>query len=234
MTTALEIIKSAMQKVGIIAATETPEGDDAELGRDRLNDMIDSWENEGIHAYTSVTTVFTLPANTTSRTIGPSMQIDITRPVKVSRGSFSRIGDKDYELEPISEAEYNSIGVKSFVSTAPSQVWFDGGSPTGIVYFWPAPASSVEVHLVTPTPGGRAVDLTTDFDLPPGYLKAMIDNLAIELAPYFEITPSQFLIGSAINSKRLLKRTNYRVPQLDIPHTRDRRGNSPSDFTSGY
>lgn len=217
MATALEIIESAMGKLGLIGPGETVAPEDADVCLNRLNALVDSWESDNLFAYTTTDTVFTLPANTTSRTIGSAMQINVARPTRILRGSFVRIDNTDYRLTPVTEAEYNDISLKSTVSSlVPSICFYDGGMPTGNVYFWPTASSAVEVHLITPEDGGAATDLTTSYVMPKGYQRALEYNLAIEIAPDFNQEPTKMLIGAAANSKRALKRTNARVPQLDM------------------
>jgi hypothetical protein len=235
MATALEIVESAMSKLGLFGPGDVVSAEDGDVCLQRLNALVDAWENEGLFAYTTADTIFTLPANTSSRTIGPAMQINMVRPVRILRGSFSRLDGIDYRLTPISEAEYNDISLKSTVgSIAPSVCFYDGGNPTGTVYFWPVANVSVEVHLVTPESGGAATDLTTSYLFPPGYQRALEYNLAIEIASDFDQKPTPMLFGMASNAKRALKRTNSRVPQLDMDQiTSNTRGRSMLDFYSG-
>lgn len=236
MTTALALIEAAMSKIGMLDAGETASAEDAALGLLRLNSLIDAWETESMFCYTTTDTVFTLAAGTTSMTIGPAMQIDMARPVRILSGSFGRSGANDYRLDPVSEPEYNKISLKSAASSiSPRVCFYDGGTPTGILYFWPAPSEAIEVHLVTPEPGGQAVDISTSYLFPPGYQRALEFNLALELAADFGAQVSPFVMGEARNSKRVLKRTNARTPQLDLDSLASAgRGTSPSEFYGGY
>lgn len=234
MATALSLIESAMSKINMLTAGETVSAEDAAVGILRLNALVDALENENLFAYTTQDTTFTLNAGDTSMTIGPAQEINMGRPVKILRGSFSRVGGIDYKLSPITETEYNDISQKSAFSTvAPSVCFYDGGSPTGILYFWPSPSAAAEVHLITPESGGQATDLTTAYVFPPGYQRYIEYALAIELAPDFNTVPSPMILGAAANAKRLLKRTNSRVPQLDMDRIGG-YGNSPSDWVGGY
>jgi hypothetical protein len=235
MATALEIIESAMGKLGLFGPGDVVSAEDGDVCLQRLNALVDAWENEGLFAYTTTDTIFTLPANTSSRTIGPSMQINMVRPVKILMGSFCRVDNIDYRLTPIGESEYNNISLKSTQgSVTPSVCFYDGGTPTGIVYFWPISSVSVEVHLITPESGGTATDLTTSYVFPPGYQRALEYNLALEIAHDFDQKPTPMVMGAAANAKRSLKRTNSRVPQLDMEQiTSDNRGRSLVDFYSG-
>ena len=137
-------------------------------------------------------------------------------------------------LKVVNEDDYNAIRLKSSVSgTAPEVCFYDGGSPTGIVYFWPTASTSVSVTIITPTAKTAATDTTTAFVFPPGYDRYIENALALEMSPDFDVKPSPFLMGAAANAKRLIKRSNARIPQLDICYPNSRGGISIGDFTSG-
>lgn len=235
MTTALEIIESAMGKINMLAAGETVSAEDADMCLSRLNSLVDSWGIENLMAYTSTETVFTLPANTTSRTIGAAQQINVARPVRIELGSFVRISDNDYPLDAVGEVDYNGIALKSTQSGWPSKCHFDGGSPTGNVYFWPPASQSVEVHLVTLAPLALFADTATDYTMPTGYKRALEFNLATEIAPDFRAQVSTFVVSAAANAKRAIKRMNHKTPQMDMPASLSQRSSpSPSEFYGGY
>lgn len=235
MTTALALFKAAMSKINMLAAGETPSAEDQEVCLDRLNALMTALENEGMFNYTTTDTIATLPANTTSRTIGPAQQIAMTRPVRILRGSFGRIGGIDYRIDPVSEIEYNEISLKSSIgAVAPAVCFYDGGTPTGTVYFWPVSGGSVELHIITPAPGGVAVDGTTTYDFPPGYQRMIENLLALEIAPDFNTEASPQVRLMAMSAMRKIKRTNARTPQLDLDRLVSGRGNSPSDWIGGY
>ena len=219
MTTALDIIEGAMSEINMLAAGETVSAEDADLCLSRLNSMVDAWGLENLMCYATTETTFTLPASTTSRTIGASQQIDVARPVRIELGSFSRLNSVDSPINPVGRSEYNAVTLKSTVGGRPDYAFFDGGSPTGNVYFWPPCADALEIHLVTLAPLSQFADLATDYTLPPGYKRALEKNLAVEIAPSFRAQASVMTMGAASNSKRQIKRMNHSVPKLDMPLT---------------
>jgi hypothetical protein len=79
-------------------------------------------------------------------------------------------------------------------------------------------------------------DTATDYTLPTGYKRALEFNLAVEVAPDFRAQVSPYVAGAASNSKRLIKRMNHTVPQLDMPRNMGgaRGSPSPADFYGGY
>ena len=71
--------------------------------------------------------------------------------------------------------------------------------------------------LLVPLP--QPATLTTDLYLPTGYRRAFKYNIAVEIAPYFGITPSRDVSRIAMATKRVLKRNNVRIEDLrmEIP-----------------
>jgi hypothetical protein len=230
---ALTLIKSAMSKINKLAVGETPAAEDIAVGIERLNALLGAYESDNLFNYATTKTVATLPANTTSRTIGTGLQINVARPIKILKGSFTRVGTLDYDLEPISEPEYNEFSLKSSISSvAPAVCFYDGDMTTANVYFYPVAVTSVELHIVTPLPPGTAATESTSFNWPPGYQRMVENNLAIEIAPDFNTQPSALLVAMAASSKRALKRVNQRVPQLNVRY-RDPGYMTAGDFIGG-
>jgi hypothetical protein len=215
--TALQLIESALGKIGMHSVGETVSAEDADVCLERLNTLIDSLEGENMFAYATADTVFTLPANTESLTIGASQSIDMTRPARIMAGSFSRIDGRDYALRPVSEAQYNLISQKdNGGAIAPDVCFYDGGVPTGLLYFWPSVSAAVEVHLITPESSGEATDLTTAYAMAQGYRRYIEHALAVEIAPDFNVSASAQLVQLAASLKRILKRSNSRIPELEF------------------
>lgn len=60
MTTALDIIKSSMRKVGALTKTENPSADEAIDGLEMLNDLLASYSNDSMVVYARSVDSFTL------------------------------------------------------------------------------------------------------------------------------------------------------------------------------
>lgn len=232
MPTALAYIEAGMSKLGMLNAGETVSAEDAALGLLRLNSLLDAMENDGMFGYATLNTTFTLPASTNSRTIGAGQQINIVRPVRIMQGSYTRVDSNDYPIEPLNEAEYNAIRLKSTDSFVPVACFYDGGYPTGNVFFWPPPSAAVSVTIITPTAKTTAADTTTSIVYPPGYQRYIENALAIEMAPDFNAVVTPLLMSTAANARRLIKRQNSRVPSMNVDYPR-RGGVSTEEFASG-
>ena len=81
--------------------------------------------------------------------------------------------------------------------------------------FWPIPNAQVNFALYTWTALAQFPDLVSDQDFPPGYLKALRYNLAVDLAPEFGVAQvPQTVLMQAVESKGKIKALNQ--PMVDM------------------
>lgn len=224
MTTATEIITEAMRHLGVLSAGEVPNADDADTCLTALNTLVDAWNLPSLTQYTTQDGTATLNAAATSLTIGPSQNINVTRPARIELGSWVRSGNVDYPMTQIDEAQYNAIPIKDLAGFVPTHFYYDPGASTGTIYYWPAPAGSVVVHHPLAVQFSAFADLTTSYTFPQGYKRAFVFNLAVEVASAFEQPVTPFLASNASNSLRLVKRANLKVPQLCLYEPRGLEG----------
>lgn len=216
-TTALNLIEDALQELGLYGAGETVDANDSGLCLDALNNILDSWKLENLYAYTQNLTTFALAASTTSMTIGPGMQIDTARPVRIEPGSYITVGNLDYPIEVISQEQYDAITLKTLDGPWPTVCMYQDNYPTGSVYFYPRGACTVNLLLQVPLSSFAAT--TTTFAMPPGYRRALALTLAEEVATKFKVAPNPITTMKARNARRLLKRANFVVPELAMGAT---------------
>jgi hypothetical protein len=213
MTTAIKIINQALGLLGIRSGADPVSGEDAAIARERLNTLLDAWRLESLYTYATQTVTATLPANTATLDIGPTGDYEINpRPVRIESGRYSSDGI-DYPIESITQAEYERIEVKATAAN-PCKLFYNPTLPDGIVYFYPVAVADVEVSLVLQIPLESFADLTTDYELAPGYEKALVYTLAEECGPDFERDVPPTVTRNAKNARRMVKRTNHVVPQL--------------------
>ena len=212
MTTALQIIDRAYALLGYKAAGEVLSSDDANYGLEALNAMLDGWNTQSMFIVSKGEIVATVSG--TSATVGPGMQFDTPRPVRIEDGSFSRLNGVDYGVKEIDRETYASISLKTVSSTFPQYIYYDGNMPTANLFFYPAPVAGVEFHLAVQTQLTAFANLATDYPLAPGYLKALQYSLAEELAPGIKEVPMS-VMRIAANARRAIRRTNVDVPLLD-------------------
>lgn len=216
MATIQDILESAMGKIGAMGPGDPFGGDELALCLKRFNTLVDSLNGDDFFAYSTIETVVSLATGVASKTIGPSMTIDIARPMKLLPQCYVRLDSIDYSLEPLDEAQFNSIRLKSLQAFVPRFCHYDGNVPTGTVYFYPLAGQTCSVHLFTPERLSENSDITTALVLPPGYRLYLENELAVEI--WSDFYPGKAVppirTAMAMNAKRDIRKANYTVPQL--------------------
>lgn len=221
MTTANQIIAQALGLIGIRSSTDPINGPDAAIALERLNTLLDAWRADSFYAYATQTITGTLPANTQTLTIGPvgaDLVLD-PRPIRIERGSKFTTGGIDYSIIPVTQAEYEDIGLKAVSSIGPGVLFYDPAVPEATISFFPRASAAVTLSLVCLLQVSEFADLTTDYDLAPGYRRALVYSLAEECAPDFEREAPPSVLRTASAARRLVRKTNLRVPQLTVART---------------
>ena len=211
MTTALSIIDRAYTLLGFKAAGEPLSAEDADFGLTSLNELIDAWNTQTLYIYTISELVVT--ASGLPITIGPGQTFDTPRPVRLPGGSFARISGIDYPITWIGLEQYESIPLKSTASTIPIYGFYDGGSPTGTLSFWPYQSTATEYHVQVESQLSEWPSLSSIVTLTPGYRRALTYTLAVELAPGVR-EPTMSLVNNALNARRAIRQANAVVPVL--------------------
>lgn len=212
MTTATTLIETAYTLLGYKDAREALDGQDAAYALNRLNDMIDGWNTQGLFLFTTDEVVATTFGP--NITIGTGGTINTPSPVSLPNGSFVRIAGLDYPIIWISDEQYQSILLKGTSSTFPFFGNYTKGYPTGTLNFWPVQTSPAEYHIFVNTQLTSFPTLATNVNLPQGYARAISSSLAEELAPGLR-EPSDSLRRMAANARRAIRQANAVVPMLD-------------------
>lgn len=218
-TTGGKIIRGALDKLGLRGAGQKVDGTVEIDMLGTLNTLIASLNLGPTFAWAQTETIIPLLAATKSLTIGPGQQIDIDRPDRIEDSCFVRVGTVDYPCRPVDRDTYNAIQLKTLGSAWPVVLFWDAGNPLGNIYLWPqGPAA---LHLVTSMQVSQFADVTTEYDLPNGYERLLIYTLAEESAPEFQVQVPASVARIAGAARRMVKRNNLDVPQMDIPRTLD-------------
>lgn len=217
-TTIQDIIKSSMRKIGVLAAGEdlpAAEGADA---LKVMNQMVDAWSLENLLIPVSSVVTHTLVDTDAEYTIGvygttpiPDTHIETARPEEILSAYIRSSGGTDYTLDIMSPRSYADISRKVVVAR-PQRMYVRNGYPWKTLIFDSVPYDSelLVLEVTQPLTGVLPVaSLTETIAMPPGYEKALVYNLCLELAPEWgaEITP--IIAREADSSKKLLKRSNW-------------------------
>lgn len=181
MTTALQLITSAARLVQVVRKTQALSADEAMDGLECLNDLLDSWTNNGL-LVTSRSWEFFTVTNAVSYSIGPGQTLNTVRPLNI-KTAFTRVNTIDYPLEILLDEEYESIIYKSLTTNYPQYINYDNANPYGNIRLWPqVSGSGTELHLLSEKPLAEIPTLNTTVIIPPGWKRAIRFNLAVDLA----------------------------------------------------
>jgi len=180
MATARNIVKKALQKVGVITKDEEPSADETQDGVDTLNALIDSWSNESLMVYASAWETFTINSGDAEYTIGTGGDFNTTRPLFIS-AAYVRQGNTDYALGRMSDINYNNDIITKNTLGIPEFYNFDNGFPLAKIRLYPVPSIGLSLFLLSQKKLSD-FDIDDEVELPPGWERAIINNLAVDIA----------------------------------------------------
>jgi hypothetical protein len=221
MATAGELINGALRLIGTLAEGETTSSEASADSLLAMQQMIDSWSTERLSIFTTQEQVFTWPAGSLSRTLGPSGDCVGNRPIVLDDSTYfiDPASGISYGIKIINQQQYDGIAVKTVTSSFPQVLWINTNDPTVDLHIYPVPTRSLEWHFISVDPLTQPATLSTQLAFPPGYLRAFRYNLACEIAPEFGVEPSPQVQRIAMTSKRNLKRINNPGDVMSIPYS---------------
>lgn len=213
MATGLSIVTDAMYGSGVLGADEALADADAQLCLRRLNRLMDSWSNLRGLCYEISTDSFTMTAGTAS--YSSALLLVDGRPLNLD-SMYVRLSNIDYPVEIITAQEWSEITYKP-VTSVPAKCYIDSAYPDLTFNFYPAPNAAYTCFVNDTKALPATIALATTISLPPGYERALVDSLAVDLCPSFGMTPSPAAMQSRREALEALRRTNLSVPVLDSP-----------------
>jgi hypothetical protein len=187
-----DLIYMAYRIAGIMpnaGTTENPE--ELADGFATLNAMVDQWTIQRLMTYTIIPYVFNFVAGQQSYQIGlGAADWKIPRPPRIELASclINEGGSPTVEqpMAPLTYQNWQTIPVKGTQSPIPYSFYYDQAFPIAHCYFYPVPSNSAnQVALYIWEQLGTFSSTAQSVMFPPGYLKAIQYNLALDLADRF-------------------------------------------------
>jgi len=213
--TFLDLLKNSLRLINAIDVGEEPTAAEGADGLQTANTMLDAWSTERLAVFTIIRQTFALPASTQTRTVGTGGNVSIARPPKIERAGIVDSAGNEYPIDYFTEvARWAAITDKDATSDLPDRVWDNCGFPYRTLSFYPIATGTPTAAIYTWTALGSIAALSTTVAFPPGYLEAIIYNLAVRLAPeYGKATPLE-VAAIAMQSKGVIKSSNQ--PELTM------------------
>jgi hypothetical protein len=181
MTTVSQILTRAGQALGYTGRGEVLSAADANDGLAAFNAMLDSWSGEGLASYANQTISTPLVIGTQSYTIGSGGTINTTRPDNILQAWIRDSSNLDFPMSIVPQNEWNDIVMKGNTSQIPQVLFYDSQYPLGIVYVFPVPLIGYTLFFNAIIQQATFSSLPMSLTAPPGYERAYILNLALEL-----------------------------------------------------
>ena len=221
MATAGDIINGSLRLLGALAEGEVPSAETSQDALNAMNQMIESWNTERLAVFSTQDQVFTWPASTISRTLGPSGNFVGNRPILLDDATYyiDASTGVSYGIKMINQQQYDGIAVKTVTSTYPQVIFTNMSYPNIEMFVYPVPTRALQWHFISVTELTQPATLATVLSFPPGYLRTFRYNLACEMAPEFGVEPSPQVRRIAMTSKRNIKRINNPDDVMSMPYS---------------
>lgn len=227
-----------------------------------LNQMIDSWSTERLAVFCTQDQTYIWDPGFRVRTLGPTGDFTLVlgtqlndplgtqsndnigldgvnplvRPILLDDSTYFRdpATNVSFGIRFINQLQYNNIAVKTVTSTYPQVMFVNMTFPNITLTVYPVPTKVLEFHFISVLALDAPATLETTLAFPPGYLRAFRYNLALELAPEFNMEPSSEVRRIAMYSKRNLKRINNPDDVMAMPYSVIARRNRYNIFAGNY
>lgn len=190
--TVADIIKDALTKVNVLVGGESPDTADQAVCLRALKHMLRTWAVRGIRLWLT-------SEQSVSMTEDQATYALTIRALNVT-DAWRRTSDGDTPMRIYTREEYNRLPNKT-ASGSPFLLFVDRDRTSTSVTVYPVPDANSEtndtVYVTTKLQIQDVTDATEDIDVPPEWTEALVYNLAVRIAPDFEVTPRADVIEMA-------------------------------------
>lgn len=163
------IIRMALKDAGFLSEGEDPTSEQFADAMNRLNDIINFEQTQGLKLWLQYDLAVTLVAGTQSYTIGPAGQVNMTRPMRVlPEGYYLNTDGIRRPIFGISREEWNRLSNPSGQGPL-TQFFVDKQKTYMKVHFWLVPdsvAATGTAHLLIQQQASNIVSLNDSLDFP--------------------------------------------------------------------
>lgn len=204
-----DIVYPALRLMGIRDTTNATRMAEAVTA---LNNMLSSWDESLL---INTTESLTLTAGDAEYSIGDGGDFDTVRPIRIESAFIRDSANYDYELDVYySREEFNRLEEKN-TDGRPSALLYELEYPLGKIYFDSEPESAETLYLTSKKPLQPYTALTDTILQPFEWEKAMIYNLAVDLAPEYNQQLLQTVIEQSMILKNQIFIRNVQVPDME-------------------
>ena len=182
--TATAIITKAYQDAQRLARFASLSSDQETDGLDRLNDIINLWQTQGMKLFLDSEHTVTLVASQQLYSFRTSGDVNVSRPLEVKFASYWDSDSNSRPLQPIAKQEWMSLSNRT-TTGSPNQYFVDTLYDRLNLYLWPIPDSTAATGTLRVVVRAQATNPATigaTVVFPPEWAIALRWGLADELA----------------------------------------------------
>lgn len=226
MTTVATLVNDAAFDAQVLGQDQTLSSGDVQLLVRKLNRMLDSWSNEAQLIYSNTVQTFLM---TPSVATYSTSLLSLGRPVTIDSMTVT-LNNIDYPVDMIDLHKWNQITYK-LTESIPNQCYYNANIPNGEFNFYPRPYAAFLCTVYANYQLAQVpLTLATDLVLPPGYEAAIVAGLAVEAWNSFKSgDPSGSMMKKMVDTRGVLKRTNFQPFEMDTPFDGTR-----GDISNGF
>ncbi len=177
------LIRQALRDCGRLQYGSTPPSEAVDDALMRLNDIINTWQTQGLKLWLNEIRTLTLVEDQASYTLGPDASPATTKATRIISGWYVSSDDKRRPLTPLSWTEYYNLG-DLVTSGAVNSYFVDKQATNLVVKLWSPPdatAATGTVDLLAQGPATAWTEVDGDVAFPVEWFQALRWGLADEL-----------------------------------------------------
>lgn len=200
--TAQNLINRALLELGVIQAGQSPTDEESNDGLLALQHLIDAFSAQGTTVFETAKTDVTL-TGASSYTIGTGS----ARPVRLEGAWLTMTNGVGVGVEVLGAAEFGRVPNRGATDAWVKACYYEAGTSGGRLYVAPiAPGGTLTV--IGWQPLATVANLSATLDLPYGYIRAIVLNLALDLAPQYGKPITEGMVALAASAKNALGEIN--------------------------
>lgn len=211
--TVKKLIKKSMQTAGILTKNQEPTADEYNDALDALNNLLSSLSNDSLFIYARTWETFPLSAGITAYTIGPGQTFNTVRPIDIVESYVRISGVSDFDLAIITDENYNQIQYKP-AQGVPQWLNYDNAYPAATIRLFPVPSAAYSLFILSEKILSQ-FSINDTIDLPPGWERMLIFNLADDIDSDYGQEISQSAKETAVKSLAMIKKAVQKNHNLD-------------------
>ncbi len=183
LNTPARILAYGYQDAGLVQEGDDPNSEQLASGMNRLNDIVNLWQTQGIKLFLQSDQAVTLVAAQRDYTFFPTGDVNMTKPLRAEQGYYLDTSNVRRPIYPLSWDEWLRLSTTTTQGSI-SQYFVDKQYNKLKVSFWLTPdttAATGTAHLLLRTQASLPTMLTDTIVFPPEWMIALRWAIADEV-----------------------------------------------------